>query len=126
MGTSATVCVIDDDELVRRTICSALEAAGYATVQAEDGIEGLKTIERTNARVAVIDIIMPSREGLDIIVEATRRFPSLKILAVSGGGRIGPTEYLEMALQLGAHDMLSKPFHNKDLIQKVKQLSAGA
>lgn len=122
MGKSATVCVIDDDQLVRSTICTALQAAGFVTVEAEDGIAGLETIERTHARVAVIDIIMPTREGLDVIVDATRRFPDLKVLAVSGGGRIGATDYLDLALQLGAHDVLAKPFRNAELVKRVTQL----
>jgi DNA-binding NtrC family response regulator len=123
MGKSATVCVIDDDQLVRKTICNALEAAGFLTVEAEDGIQGLAVIERSGARVAVIDIIMPTREGLDVIVDATRRFPELKVLAVSGGGRMGATDYLELALQLGAHDTLAKPFRNAELVKKVSQLT---
>ena len=123
MGKSATVCVIDDDQLVRRTICQALEAAGFRTVEAEDGIAGLETIERSQARVAVIDIIMPTREGLDVIVDATRRFPNLRILAVTGGGKVGPTDYLEMALQLGAHDALAKPFRNAELVKRVTRLA---
>jgi DNA-binding response OmpR family regulator len=122
MGKSATVCVIDDDQMVRRTMCNALDAAGFVTVEAEDGIEGLEAIARTQARIAVIDIIMPTREGLDIIVDATRRFPDLKVLAVTGGGRVGPTDYLEMALQLGAHDVLAKPFRNAELVKRVTQL----
>jgi DNA-binding NtrC family response regulator len=123
MGKAATVCVIDDDQLVRRTICNALEAAGFLTVEAEDGIQGLKAIERTQARIAVIDIIMPTREGLDVIVDATRRFPELKVLAVTGGGQVGPTDYLELALQLGAHDALAKPFRNAELVKRVSRLA---
>lgn len=122
MGKKVTVCVIDDDHLVRRTMCEALESAGFVTVEAGDGDEGLAAIERSKANVAVIDIIMPSREGLDVIVEATRRFPQLKILAISGGGQMGPTDYLELAHQLGAHDTLAKPFRNADFVDKVKRL----
>ena len=122
MGKLATVCVIDDDELVRKTISGSLEAAGFDVVQAEDGIQGLETIERTHARVAVIDIIMPTREGFDVIVDATRRFPELKVLAITGGGRVGSTDYLELALQLGAHDTLAKPFRSAELVKKVQRL----
>jgi DNA-binding response OmpR family regulator len=57
-----------------------------------------------------------------VIVDATRRFPDLKVLAVSGGGQVEPREYLDLALQLGAHDALAKPFHNADLVGKVRRL----
>jgi len=122
MGQKAVVCVIDDNELVRTTICNALREAGFEAVEAEDGIAGLKVIAESKARVAVIDIVMPVREGHDVIVDATRQFPELKVLAVSGGGMAGPTEYLELALQLGAHDALAKPFRNAELVRKVKAL----
>jgi DNA-binding response OmpR family regulator len=122
MGQKAVVCVIDDNELVRTTICNALREAGFETVEAEDGIAGLKVIAESKARVAVIDIVMPVREGHDVIVDATRQFPELKVLAVSGGGMAGPKEYLELALQLGAHDALAKPFRNAELVKKVKAL----
>jgi DNA-binding response OmpR family regulator len=122
MGKAPVVCVIDDNDLVRRTICSALQDAGFQTVEAEDGVTGLRVLAESQARVAVIDIVMPVREGHDVIVDATRKFPDLKVLAVSGGGTVGPTEYLELALQLGAHDALAKPFRNADLVKKVKAL----
>lgn len=123
MGKSKVVCVIDDDELVRRTISDVLKGAGFETVEAEDGNAGLDLIESSKAKVAVIDIVMPVREGHDVIVDATRRFPALKVLAVSGGGSSGPTDYLELAQQLGAHDVLAKPFRNAELIAKVKRLA---
>jgi DNA-binding response OmpR family regulator len=122
MGKPPVVCVIDDNELVRRTICNALRDAGFDTVEAEDGVAGLRVIAESDARVAVIDIVMPVREGHDVIVDATRKFPHLKVLAVSGGGTVGPTEYLELALQLGAHDALAKPFRNAELVKKVRKL----
>ena len=122
MGRKAVVCVIDDNDLVRATICNALREAGFEVVEAEDGIKGLKLIAESKATVAVIDIIMPVREGHDVIVDATRQFPDLKVLAVSGGGVTGPKEYLELALQLGAHDALAKPFRNAELVKKVKAL----
>jgi len=123
MGKSKVVCVIDDDDLVRRTISDVLKGAGFETVEAEDGDAGLNLIESSKAHVAVIDIVMPIREGHDVIVDATRRFPALKVLAVSGGGLSGPKDYLELAQQLGAHDVLAKPFRNAELVEKVKRLA---
>jgi CheY-like chemotaxis protein len=89
MRPPPVVCVIDDDEYVRLTLCAALTYAGFQTVQARDGACGLDAIARANAAVAVIDLIMPGKEGLETIIEAKARFPDLKILAVTGGGRLG-------------------------------------
>jgi CheY-like chemotaxis protein len=123
MRKPKVVCVIDDDELVRRTIADMVREAGFEAVEAEDGIAGLELIASSKADVAVIDIVMPVREGHDVIVDATRRFPSLKVLAVSGGGSAEPKEYLELARQLGAHDALAKPFRKAELIEKLKRLT---
>ena len=124
MPANALICVVDDDDLVRRTMCNALEAAGFKTIEADNGTAGLKAIERVMPAVAIIDIVMPDREGHDVIVEATRRFPDLRILAVSGGGKAPPSERLELALQLGAHEYLAKPFSMRELVARVTKLSS--
>lgn len=123
MGQSTTVCVVDDDDLVRQTMCGALEEAGFHVLEAAGGVEGLETIEREKPAVVVLDIIMPDREGTDIVLEVTRRSPETKILVVSGGGRSSAEDYLELALQLGAHDALAKPFGKKALAAKVAALA---
>lgn len=118
-----TVCVVDDDDMVRATMCSALEDAGFRVLQASGGVEGLKKIETEKPAVVVLDIIMPDRQGIDIVLEVTRRSPDTKILAVSGGGaRNGAQDYLELALGLGAHDALKKPFGKKTLAERVTAL----
>jgi DNA-binding response OmpR family regulator len=123
MPQKATVCVVDDDDLVRATMCGALEEAGFRVLEAAGGVEGLKKIESEKPAVVVLDIIMPDREGIDIVLEVTRRSPETKILAVSGGGaRAGAQDYLELALGLGAHDALAKPFGKKTLAAKVAAL----
>jgi DNA-binding response OmpR family regulator len=126
MGQRTKVCVVDDDDLVRRAMCGTLEEAGFDVLEAAGGVEGLKKIENEKPRVVVLDIVMPDREGLDIVLEVTRRSPETKILAVSGGGRLsGKEDYLELALQLGAHDALAKPFGKKALKAKVAALAKG-
>jgi DNA-binding response OmpR family regulator len=117
MPQKATVCVVDDDDLVRATMCGALEEAGFRVFEAAGGIEGLKKIEAEKPTVVVLDILMPDREGIDIVLEVTRRSPETLILAVSGA-----QDYLELALQLGAHDALAKPFGKKALAAKVAAL----
>jgi len=120
------ICVIDDDANVRQTICTILETAGCATAEASDGEQGLEAIARTGATIAVVDIIMPNREGLETIAEAKTRFPSLKILAVSGSERaIGSQGYLALAKAIGADDVLRKPLRAEELLARVKRLVDG-
>jgi CheY-like chemotaxis protein len=65
---------------------------------------------------------MPEREGLETIMELRRDFPDVKIIAISGGGRVGPTGYLEVAKKLGAQRIFAKPFAIKEMLQAVQEL----
>jgi DNA-binding response OmpR family regulator len=124
MDARPIICVIDDNEFVRLTICAALNYAGFATVQAAGGDLGLKEIARTGARVAIVDMIMPNKEGLETIADTKRRFPQIRILAVSGGWPSGgPDTLLKLAREFGADDVLAKPFRNADLVEKVTHLA---
>jgi len=111
--------VIDDDDLVRVTIAAMLEAAGYVVVQAEDGQQGVQLFQQHPIDLVVTDILMPSKEGIETIVEIRQRNREVRIIAVSGGGAIGATPVLDAARQLGADDVLSKPFSKAELLVKI-------
>jgi DNA-binding response OmpR family regulator len=124
MSPPITVCVIDDDEFVRITICAALHFAGLGTAQAPEGAAGLVQIARTKAGIAIVDIFMPGKEGLETIGDIKANFPHVKVLAISGGGVIARAEVLSLASDLGADAYLAKPFRNEELVAKVKELIA--
>jgi len=122
MSEQPLICVIDDDESVRQTVGRILRGAGYAVVDARDGEIGLRVIERELPAMIVTDIVMPNREGIETIREAKQRFPAIPIIAISGGGRLGPDGFLELAVKLGADDCLAKPFRPEELLDKVSRL----
>jgi DNA-binding response OmpR family regulator len=112
------ILVIDDDKLVRETIVDTLIDDGHTVESAENGIEGLRTLRSAPFDLVVTDLYMPEKEGIEIIVEIRRDFPSVKILAVSGG----ETGQLTVAKLLGADKTLRKPFDLGDLTNTVKIL----
>ncbi|HSZ73342.1 MAG TPA: response regulator [Rhizomicrobium sp.] len=120
--TKALICVIDDDDAVRQTICRILTGAGHAVVEARDGRMGLKVIEHAHPTMIITDIVMPNREGIETIMEVKQRFPNIPILAISGGGRMEPNGFLDLAGKLGADDCLAKPFRPPELLRKVDAL----
>ena len=122
MDGQPLICIIDDDESVRQTVGRILRGAGYAVVEAKDGDVGLRTVEQAMPAMIVTDIVMPNREGIETIREAKRRFPEIPIIAISGGGRLGPTGFLELACKLGADDCLAKPFRPAELLERVARL----
>jgi DNA-binding response OmpR family regulator len=118
------VCVIDDDEQVRTTLTEILRRSGYGVVSASDGDMGLEVVEQSGPSIVVTDIVMPNREGIETIREIRRRFPEVRILAISGGGsKSSSTDFLELAYALGADDVLAKPFRMAELLHKVGKLT---
>lgn len=113
------ILVIDDDVTVRETIIQILEDGGYTVVSAEDGERGLVAFRSEQPDLVITDIIMPDKEGIQAITEMRNERPDAKIIAISGGGRIGNTDFLRIARSLGAMDIIPKPFDPDELVNRV-------
>ncbi len=109
------ICVIEDDELVRARLGDILRSDGHRVLEAESADQGIELIRNEKADVAVVDILMPDRDGLEAIGQLRRTRPDLRIVAISGGGRVGPQVYLDLARQIGADTSLTKPIAEGDL-----------
>ena len=116
------VLVIDDDDRIRRMVARVLSADGHRVSCAADGAAGMVTFRREHPDAVVTDIIMPEKEGIETIVTIRRERPQTKIIAISGGGRLGDIELLRMARLLGADDVLPKPFRAHELRHRVRAL----
>ncbi len=112
---------------MRRMIRQMLARNGYDTVEAADGRQALREVEKGGARMIVLDIVMPDSEGLETITVLKERFPATRILAIWGGGNTGDGRtYLDQASLLGAEDTLLKPFEMVTLLAKVESLAGAA
>jgi DNA-binding response OmpR family regulator len=115
----ARILVIDDEQMLRRTLRLILERAGHVVYEAEDGNQGLSQFEQERPDLVLTDIIMPNREGAETIGEMRRQAPDLPIIAMSGGGSRGGELFLSLASKLGASATLQKPIRQADLIAAV-------
>jgi CheY-like chemotaxis protein len=118
------ILVIDDNMVVRNTIVQILESEGYEVVSAEDGRRGLFVFRSEKPDLVVTDIIMPEKEGIETIRDIRSEVPDAKIIAISGGGRIGNTDFLKIARQLGASDIVAKPLDPDHFLDVVKNCLA--
>lgn len=120
----SAILVIDDDPAVREVVREMLRGEGHEVSTAENGRQALQALAADVFDLVVTDLIMPEQEGIETIAEIRRRDPDIPIVAMSGGGRLGPGDYLETARFLGADATLAKPFGRQELIAIVEQLLA--
>ncbi|HAV62213.1 MAG TPA: response regulator [Verrucomicrobiales bacterium] len=112
----------DDNEPFRLSFSRILERSGYAVMQAEDGREALRKFRESPPDLVICDLIMPEMEGMETIQELTRMKPDIRIIAISGGGRVNPLDYLKVARMMGAVETLAKPFSSEELLASVVRL----
>jgi len=118
----AKILVLDDEPSILLMIKKMLEKAGHEVAIALNGKEGMLLFEKNKPDLLITDIIMPEKEGLETIFELRKMYPDLKIIAISGGGRIGPDGYLPGAKLLGANMIFQKPLDQKEFVYAVAQL----
>ena len=118
----AKILVIDDEPSILLMIKKMLEKAGHEVDMALNGKEGMQIFENNKADLLVTGIIMPEKEGLETIVEMRKKYPDLKIIAISGGGRISADGYLPGAKLLGANMVFQKPLIQKEFLEAVSFL----
>lgn len=118
----ARILVIEDEDEVRAMLQRVLERAGYEVVVAPDGDEGIRLFSENPADLIITDIIMPKKGGMETILDLKSEYPDVKIVAMSGGGRLGPEPYLEIAEVFGAVRIFSKPFRIEELLLTIQRL----
>lgn len=113
------ILVIDDDIDLRDVMQEALRAEGYEVSVAADGAQGIGLQRKQPASLLITDIFMPNKEGIETIRDFGEEFPSVPIIAISGGGRLQSPSGLFAAKDLGAAIILRKPFKMSDLLRSV-------
>ncbi|MBT8340626.1 MAG: response regulator [Desulfatitalea sp.] len=124
-----SILIIEDDEFVQNMLRQTFERAGYEVVTADNGSEGIKQYEsRLNLlepfNVVITDLIMPEMEGIETISKLRKNDPNVKVIAISGGGRNKPEDYLHLAEKLGATYTFTKPVDRDALLKSVSELTA--
>jgi two-component system response regulator (stage 0 sporulation protein F) len=105
----ATILLIDDEPEIRALLRAVLESAGHTVTEAINGRDGLARYREQPADLVITDIHMPELSGLDLILELTREFFNVKVIAISGT-QGEDTSVLNAAKLLGARQTLQKPF----------------
>lgn len=122
----ARALIIEDEPGLRQVIRQALERHGLEVAEAADGAEGLMAFRQLPCDLVITDIVLPKREGIDVISSIKRDRPATRIIAISGGGPARYLDFLRIARKAGADSALSKPFRKGELLGRVDRLLAEA
>ena len=104
----ARILLVDDDQQVREMLKLTLERAGHVVTEANDGTQAVAFYKPESFDLVVTDIVMPEKEGIETIMELRGMNPSVHIIAISGGGRISPEDYLKWARRFGVQHTFTK------------------
>ncbi|MEO0087027.1 MAG: response regulator [candidate division WOR-3 bacterium] len=115
------ILIIEDEEAIRFILEKRLNDAGYLTISAENGIEGLNKARRENPDLIILDLMLPGIDGYQVcsILKKDRRYTHIPIIILTA--RIQQKDY-ELAMQLGADAFLTKPFESQVLLSKIEEL----
>lgn len=128
----ANILVVDDEVEVGEVVRRVLERAGYTVTVTNNATAALDAAAREPPDVVITDVIMPKVHGVQLIMTLRERYPSTRVIAISGGGSFGPLAYkpdaisthayLAAAREAGAEVILTKPFDLTDLLAAVRRL----
>ncbi len=127
----ATILVVDDEPEVGEAIRRVLVRAGFVVVVARSAAGALEAMEPEQPDIVVTDVIMPKIHGLELIKVLRQRYPRVRVIAITGGGSLGPLSYkpdaisthafLAAAREAGAEEVLTKPFDMSDLLATIRR-----
>jgi DNA-binding response OmpR family regulator len=112
-----TVLVVEDDAAIRRGVVDALTYGGYEVLEARDGDEGMRMAVRTGCDLLLLDLVLPGRQGLEILAEVRLTRPTLPVIILTARGDEADRV---KGLELGADDYVVKPFSVKELLARAQ------
>lgn len=116
MTVTKTILVVEDDPAIRRGLVDSLRFAGYATIACADGEEGLTSALGAQLDLAILDVVLPKRDGFALLAEIRAARPTLPVILVTARGAEQDRVH---GLQTGADDYVVKPFSAKELLARV-------
>jgi class 3 adenylate cyclase len=110
------VLLVDDDEKLRKLVTEYLEGYGFRVRTLSDGLQALKTIHKESPDIVILDIMLPGKDGLDVLKEI-RAESSVPVIMLTARGEDADRI---VGLELGADDYLPKPFNPRELVARMK------
>jgi DNA-binding response OmpR family regulator len=116
------ILIVDDDSNVRSALRQKLEDMGHRVRDASNGRNALLIADKQQPDIAIVDILMPEMDGIEIIKEFRRKHYHFPIIAMPSHGTTKRAWYGDIARMFGADDVLEKPFTPKEVETIVSRL----
>jgi CheY-like chemotaxis protein len=116
------ILIVEDNQELREILKESLNRKRFTVQEAENGKDAIIHFKPGVTDLVITDLIMPEEDGLKVIMKLREIKPSIKVIAISGGGKAGPASYLNLAKALGADAIYSKPFSVNEMIEKIEEL----
>ena len=115
----ASILIIDDDASIREFVRRVLEADGHQVREAANGDFGLVLYREAPADLVMTDLLMPERDGMEVILALTKEYVGVQVIAMTGAA--GEGNLLDVATLLGARQVIRKPFTPEEIRLVVRQ-----
>jgi len=115
-----TVLIVDDDPTQRRLLQAVVEKSGFSTLQADNGDRALEMAlgaDKDNVHVMLLDLVMPGRDGMEVLADLQIKRPELPVIVLTGKGSI---DAVVSAMQSGARDFVVKPASPERIIVSLR------
>jgi DNA-binding response OmpR family regulator len=116
------ILIVDDDAAVRASLQYLLEADGHEVLPAGNSADARVLYDTRRPHIVITDLVMPGKAGTELIAELRAAAPALRIIAMSGGGRTGTDDVLQVARARGADAVVEKPFEADMLLDLVQRM----
>src|SRR5256885_16803278 len=117
MLSKSRIVVVEDEPAIRRGVSDALRITGYDVAEAADGHSGLIAATQPHVDPMLLNILLPRRDGLDVLCEVRRVHPTRPVILLTARGT---EEDRVKGLKLGADDYVVKPFSARELLARVE------
>ena len=116
------ILIIDDNADIRKILTLYLEDNKFNIFSASDGLYGIQIFHEEKIDLIICDMIMPISDGIEVILKIKKEDPEIRIIAISGGGKLNFNDYLPLAKDFGADAILYKPFTKNDLLKTIQSI----
>jgi two-component system, NtrC family, response regulator AtoC len=119
MKSEVNILVVDDDEIVRESLCEWLREDGFHVETAEDGFKALEKVKERSWNIALVDLKMPKMDGLELMAKIKETHPDTQVIIITAYATVNTAV---QAIKVGAYDYLVKPFNPEELSLLIKRL----